>query len=45
MRLYSLVVLLIMPCLILRDGGCGPNDLPLDKKSLLRSPNIKKSSV
>ena len=36
MRLYSLVVLLIMPCLILRDGGCGPNDLPLDKKSLLK---------
>ena len=36
MRLYSLVVLLIMPGFILRDGGCGPNDLPLDKKSLLR---------
>ena len=36
MRIYSLVVLLIMPCLILRDGGCGTNDLPLDKKTLLR---------
>ncbi len=36
MRIYSLVVLLIMPGFILRDGGCGPNDLPLDKESLIR---------
>ncbi len=34
MRVYSLVVLLIMPGFILRDGGCGPNDLPLNKESL-----------
>ena len=25
-----------MPGFILRDGGCGPNDLPLDKESLIR---------
>ena len=36
MRLYSLVVLLIMPGFILKDGGCGPNDLPLTKESLIR---------
>ena len=36
MRVYSLVVLLIMPGFILRDGGCGPNDLPLNKESLIR---------
>ena len=36
MRIYSLVVLLIMPGFILRDGGCGPNDVPLTKESLLR---------
>ncbi len=36
MRLYSLVVLLIMPGFILKDGGCGQNDLPLTKESLIR---------
>ena len=36
MRIYSLVVLLIMPGFILKDGGCGQNDLPLTKESLIR---------
>ena len=36
MRVYSLVILLIMPCFILRDGSCSPNDIPLTKESLIR---------
>ena len=35
MRLYSLV-LLVIPCLILRDSGCVPKDLPLTRESLVR---------